>query len=485
MPQRSSLEESITPNERLRRLQALDGLDTQGQYVGNDTQDFLTDLTQLNPQEQVSPLEVLNAGGRIADYATSAPIRSALGTIGTDDSALEALLSQYGSQPETAPTGEDLARRLGLEGHAQDVAGFGIGALADASNFSPLGAIAALGVKAGAKGLGKKAARKAAMEVVENLPMDKASRLARAKKMGFNTKKTFYHGTKADIDAFDPNALGSSTNAGSAKEGYFFASDPSTASDYAMISPERSELRMRAAEKSGNEDLANKLSSEVYRDKKKDLWALEDELSVLKRNSKEQILSTKKQYEQMIETLNKKLSGEIVDKFPAPKDYMIEKLEKYKSQVEEMNEMLSKKNISHRNKRLKELPDEIEALKSSIEHEGTKDSNVLPVHLKTENPLIHDFKGERYREESYRDIMKKAKENGHDSVIFKNTYDPADKNNYVKQDIVAVFDPSQIRSTFAAFDPKKKSSGNISSGLAGAAMLDQLMQDAQLQSNQE
>lgn len=53
MPQRSALEESITPNERLRRLQALDGLDTQGQYVGNDTQDFLTDLTQLMQDAQL------------------------------------------------------------------------------------------------------------------------------------------------------------------------------------------------------------------------------------------------------------------------------------------------------------------------------------------------------------------------------------------------------------------------------------------------
>jgi hypothetical protein len=50
---------------------------------------------------------------------------------------------------------------------------------------------------------------------VKSLAMDEASRMARAKEMGFDTGKTFYHGTKANIEGFDPEALGSSTKAGS------------------------------------------------------------------------------------------------------------------------------------------------------------------------------------------------------------------------------------------------------------------------------
>ena len=40
----------------------------------------------------------------------------------------------------------------------------------------------------------------------KGLPMDKASRMARAESMGFDTSKTWYHGTNADISEFDRKA---------------------------------------------------------------------------------------------------------------------------------------------------------------------------------------------------------------------------------------------------------------------------------------
>lgn len=55
-----------------------------------------------------------------------------------------------------------------------------------------------------------------------NLPMDQASRLARAKEQGFDTDKTYYHGTKNNIKEFDPNK--SQTIPGS-----FFTEDPNFA----------------------------------------------------------------------------------------------------------------------------------------------------------------------------------------------------------------------------------------------------------------
>lgn len=42
---------------------------------------------------------------------------------------------------------------------------------------------------------------------VRELPMDQASRLARAKEMGFNTDMPLYHGTTHEFDAFDPDAF--------------------------------------------------------------------------------------------------------------------------------------------------------------------------------------------------------------------------------------------------------------------------------------
>jgi hypothetical protein len=40
------------------------------------------------------------------------------------------------------------------------------------------------------------------------LPMDEASRMARAREMGFDTSMPLYHGTAADFDAFDPSLAG-------------------------------------------------------------------------------------------------------------------------------------------------------------------------------------------------------------------------------------------------------------------------------------
>lgn len=39
------------------------------------------------------------------------------------------------------------------------------------------------------------------------LPMDQASRMARAREMGFDTDTTWYHGTSAQFDAFDPSKV--------------------------------------------------------------------------------------------------------------------------------------------------------------------------------------------------------------------------------------------------------------------------------------
>ena len=49
----------------------------------------------------------------------------------------------------------------------------------------------------------------------------------------FTPKQPFYHGTTADFEHFDPTMLGSNTGAKSAKEGFFFSSNPEVAKVYA------------------------------------------------------------------------------------------------------------------------------------------------------------------------------------------------------------------------------------------------------------
>jgi hypothetical protein len=62
-----------------------------------------------------------------------------------------------------------------------------------------------------------------------NLPMDKASRLDRARKAGFDTENVYYHGTTSKFDEFGRIDGGNAQGAG-----YYFTQSPDVASNYAM-----------------------------------------------------------------------------------------------------------------------------------------------------------------------------------------------------------------------------------------------------------
>jgi hypothetical protein len=69
-----------------------------------------------------------------------------------------------------------------------------------------------------------------------DLPMDLASRMARAREMGFDTETPVYHGTSRSFDEFSPETIGQS-DFGASGRGFYFSEDPGTASAYAMLSP--------------------------------------------------------------------------------------------------------------------------------------------------------------------------------------------------------------------------------------------------------
>ena len=74
--------------------------------------------------------------------------------------------------------------------------------------------------------------------------------------------------------------------------------------------------------------------------------------------------------------------------------------------------------------------------------------NQKEVYLNITNPLVHDFAGLEYRDESYYDLIKQAKENGNDGVILKNTYDgygEHDSWNNPRTDIYVAFESNQIK----------------------------------------
>jgi len=66
------------------------------------------------------------------------------------------------------------------------------------------------------------------------LPMDEASRMRRATEMGFDVNTPVYHGSAAEFREFDPERLGETTRAPSARLGVWSAAEPDLANRFAM-----------------------------------------------------------------------------------------------------------------------------------------------------------------------------------------------------------------------------------------------------------
>ena len=200
-----------------------------------------------------------------------------------------------------------------------------------------------------------------AISSLEKLDSTEKARLDRAVEQGFDLDA--FHGTKGDIEAFDPGLLGETTGAPSARMGYFFAADPETAQTYARTSK------------------------------------LEDVRPSI--TNREQ---------------------ELIDKV-----YELEAAGDWEGAAK--------------------ATEAAEAFSLSLTNQTGQ--NIMPVKLRLQNPLEHDFKGEGYRDVSYQTLLENAKNKGHDGAIFRNTRDGGGVT-----DIYVVFEPAQIRSRFAAFDPK-------------------------------
>lgn len=189
-----------------------------------------------------------------------------------------------------------------------------------------------------------------------------------------------FHGTGVVFDDFDPLKLGSNTGAPSALEGFFFAKSPETASAYL---------------KDG--DLV------VY----SDLHDVSPEDAA-------------------------RLPQSVRDKISAA-----QAASQRASDARDVHDYDAEENYSEESSR---LWDEAHAEAKEYLTEG---NNIRPVKLRMKNPYVHDFKGKKYRAQSYSAVIKIAKARGHDSVVLKNTIDggPVD-------DIYVVFDKKNIRSKY-------------------------------------
>jgi len=96
------------------------------------------------------------------------------------------------------------------------------------------------------------------------------------------------------------------------------------------------------------------------------------------------------------------------------------------------------------------------------------DPHIDKVHLIMKKPFVHDFKGKVHRdaEDTYFNLIQKAKESGHDGVIFKNTFDAGEYGyfdavlggRFLGETIYGVFVSDQVlvQETEPLVSPRKK-----------------------------
>ncbi|NBW13197.1 MAG: hypothetical protein EBR82_34825, partial [Caulobacteraceae bacterium] len=242
-----------------------------------------------------------------------------------------------------------------------------------------------------------------------------------AKAAGYN--ETGSHGLaegKLESYAFDMARLGRNTKAASAKLGFFFAS-PDTARAYSNISLD--------------EEAANDVAQQARRILSPLLQSIPKGLSReldYARDNLETLFSTTSKDEYEPESYVSSVQGEVARYITDAEFYILDDEEAAITDVQ-------RRQISEA---IKQAQKQLEATLSQVpDFSVVKTGAVVNAVLRMQNPFVYDQKGRTYRERTFFDIIQKAKAEGHDSVIIKNTYDggPLD-------DIKVVFEPNQIKS---------------------------------------
>jgi hypothetical protein len=122
----------------------------------------------------------------------------------------------------------------------------------------------------------------------------------------------------------------------------------------------------------------------------------------------------------------------------------------------------------------------------AIESSGGSGQNIMPLYVKGKIKSI-DMDGVKYDPDDVNlsEMVRDAKREGFDGLKLKNFSDEAGYGNYEPTDHIVIFDPKNIRSKFAKFDPDERNSAVLSAGISGRPPkkrlgrgLDSLMDDA-------
>jgi hypothetical protein len=322
---------------------------------------------------------------------------------------------------------------------------------------------------------------------------------ARSLQQGF--EHGWYHGTTGDITNFRPDLLGEATGAASARKGFFFARDPQNppaamlqkTTDQASIdmlkkmgiSDEKiAELNTVSMQGHGAETASGYAQiggSREYREATRKAQAAERRRDWKEYEKQSQIAEdaeiNRMNYVQsltakhgdardaMLDTIQKTVFNKTL---PQAEAVLLD--EKYKQLFPSgWYNFYNEAQFDNAKKQLVNMLGE-KAAKPALQQidkyrsisnerrlaEHTQEgSNVMPVALSYKNPLVHDFGGSSYREQTYSDLVDKALAGKHDALILKNTFDPGGSAAKLI-DVGVMFSPEQIRSRFAAFDPLRR-----------------------------
>lgn len=217
------------------------------------------------------------------------------------------------------------------------------------------------------------------------LPMDYASRMARAKEMGFDVDNIYYHGTGSDFTEYDPLKFGQ-TDGGWFGKGFYFSPDTNVANQYAYGgSPRLNPTLLRA--------------NNPYD------WRTQDGFGMAQANDEMRYAKTRDILDQGYDSVN-----------------------------------VTEDKIK--------LPD------------GQKLTDEQWYALIDGNPVMTQLGRDK--------IEKSLQQNGYNYARFVDTYgkevaDMLPKERKLTEKVV--FDPTQIRSAYAAFDPEMVNSSNILAGI--------------------
>jgi hypothetical protein len=248
-----------------------------------------------------------------------------------------------------------------------------------------------------------------------------------------------FHGLsegKLEGDSFDPKRLGNFTGAPSARLGFFFSKSIGTAETYGMprLRPDVVEIIASRLQRA-YEPLINAIPEGVQTvGLAQELSYGENAFNPYMQEGAETDRISAENYLPNLEGLSEAILNDVLEMEDDPE--------------------VSKRTFQKLLRLEKQANAEVQKVVTEYTNSGEHlDISTVSVRLRMQNPLVYDQEGAAYRDESYYDIIRRAKQQGHDGVIIKNTYDggPLD-------DIYVVFEPEQIKKA----DPvTRDEAGNI------------------------